>query len=75
VDASRVADAIRRGVSSGSTVVYVPAVLRVVMAMLRCLPGPVFRRLFARRAPGRPAPPRPAEPATRTSPGGAETPS
>jgi decaprenylphospho-beta-D-erythro-pentofuranosid-2-ulose 2-reductase len=52
VDASQVAEAIRRGVLSGAKVVYVPAVLRIVMAALRALPGPVFRRLMATRARG-----------------------
>ena len=51
VDATQVAAAIRRGVLSGARVVYVPAVLRFVMAVLRALPGPLFRRLMATRPP------------------------
>jgi decaprenylphospho-beta-D-erythro-pentofuranosid-2-ulose 2-reductase len=54
VDASQVASAIRHAVLTSAQVVYVPGVLRFVMAALRALPGPVFRRLMAnnnRRAP------------------------
>ncbi len=56
VDAAQVAQAIRDGVRTGARVVYVPAVLRWVMAGLRILPTPVFRRLTAPPTdPGRPA--------------------
>jgi decaprenylphospho-beta-D-erythro-pentofuranosid-2-ulose 2-reductase len=47
VDASHVASAIRHAVLSSAQVVYVPGVLRFVMAALRALPGPVFRRVMA----------------------------
>ena len=45
VDADAVADAIVRGLARGSEVVWVPAPLRGVMAVLRHLPRAVFRRL------------------------------
>jgi decaprenylphospho-beta-D-erythro-pentofuranosid-2-ulose 2-reductase len=45
VSAEQVADAVVAGLRRGSTVVYVPAALRVVMAGLRHLPRAVFRRL------------------------------
>jgi decaprenylphospho-beta-D-erythro-pentofuranosid-2-ulose 2-reductase len=51
VDATAVARAISHGVRTGARVVYVPAVLRWVMAGLRALPVPVFRRLTAIRPP------------------------
>jgi len=41
----QVADAVVSGLRRGSTVVYVPAALRVVMSGLRHLPRAVFRRL------------------------------
>jgi decaprenylphospho-beta-D-erythro-pentofuranosid-2-ulose 2-reductase len=69
VDASDVAEAIRRGVLSGTqVVVYVPAVLRFVMTALRALPGPVFRRLMANRAPGPTTRARPRAPDTNAPP-------
>jgi len=40
-----VAAAIARGLERGSTTVWVPPVMRLVMAGLRHLPRPVFRRL------------------------------
>ena len=40
-----VAQAIARGLERGSTTVWVPPALRVVMSGLRHLPRPVFRRL------------------------------
>ena len=40
-----VATAIARGIERGSTTIWVPAALRVVMSGLRHLPRPVFRRL------------------------------
>jgi decaprenylphospho-beta-D-erythro-pentofuranosid-2-ulose 2-reductase len=43
--AEEVADAVVTGLRRGSTVVYVPAALRVVMSGLRHLPRAVFRRL------------------------------
>lgn len=43
--AEQVADAVVSGLRRGSTVVYVPAALRVVMSGLRHLPRAVFRRL------------------------------
>ena len=49
VDPPAVARAIRTGVRTGAPVVYVPAILRWVMAGLRALPAPVFRRLTATR--------------------------
>jgi decaprenylphospho-beta-D-erythro-pentofuranosid-2-ulose 2-reductase len=40
-----VADGVVRGLETGAETVWVPPVLRWVMAVLRHLPGPVFRRL------------------------------
>ena len=40
-----VADAVVRGIESGASVVYVPSVLRWVFAVMRHLPGVVWRRL------------------------------
>jgi decaprenylphospho-beta-D-erythro-pentofuranosid-2-ulose 2-reductase len=45
VTADDVADAVVSGLRRGSTVVYVPATMRVVMSGLRHLPRAVFRRL------------------------------
>jgi decaprenylphospho-beta-D-erythro-pentofuranosid-2-ulose 2-reductase len=45
VTAEEVADAVVGGLRRGSTVVYVPAAMRVVMSGLRHLPRTVFRRL------------------------------
>jgi decaprenylphospho-beta-D-erythro-pentofuranosid-2-ulose 2-reductase len=45
VTAEDVADAVVGGLRRGSTVVYVPAAMRVVMSGLRHLPRTVFRRL------------------------------
>ena len=45
VTADQVADAVVSGLRRGSTVVYVPAAMRVVMSGLRHLPRSVFRRL------------------------------
>lgn len=45
VSADEVADAVVAGVRRGRRVVYVPATIRPVMAALRALPRPVFRRL------------------------------
>ena len=45
VTAEEVADAVVAGLRRGSTVVYVPAAMRVVMSGLRHLPRTVFRRL------------------------------
>ena len=45
VTAEQVADAVVSGLRRGSTVVYVPAAMRVVMSGLRHLPRAVFRRL------------------------------
>lgn len=45
VTAEQVADAVVAGLRRGSTVVYVPAAMRVVMSGLRHLPRAVFRRL------------------------------
>jgi len=45
VTADDVADAVVTGLRRGSTVVYVPATMRVVMSGLRHLPRAVFRRL------------------------------
>ena len=45
VTADQVADAVVSGLHRGSTVVYVPAAMRVVMSGLRHLPRSVFRRL------------------------------
>jgi decaprenylphospho-beta-D-erythro-pentofuranosid-2-ulose 2-reductase len=40
-----VADAIAEGIASGRTTIWVPPPLRYLMAVLRHLPRPVFRRL------------------------------
>lgn len=45
VDPEDVARAVASGVASGRTVVWVPPALRPVMAVLRHLPRPLFRRL------------------------------
>jgi len=45
VSAEDVADAVVAGLRRRSTVVYVPAAMRVVMSGLRHLPRSVFRRL------------------------------
>jgi decaprenylphospho-beta-D-erythro-pentofuranosid-2-ulose 2-reductase len=45
VTAEQVAEAVVSGLHRGSTVVYVPAAMRVVMSGLRHLPRAVFRRL------------------------------
>jgi len=45
VTAEEVAEAVVAGLRRGSTVVYVPAAMRVVMSGLRHLPRTVFRRL------------------------------
>jgi decaprenylphospho-beta-D-erythro-pentofuranosid-2-ulose 2-reductase len=45
VDADAVADAIVRGLRRGAHTVYAPALLRIVMSVLRHLPRPIFRRL------------------------------
>jgi decaprenylphospho-beta-D-erythro-pentofuranosid-2-ulose 2-reductase len=44
-DAGRVGDAVAAAVRRGSDLVWVPAALGPVMAVLRVLPGPLFRRL------------------------------
>jgi len=44
-DADAVADAVVRAIAGGSATVWVPKPLRLVMAVLRHLPTPVFRRL------------------------------
>jgi short-subunit dehydrogenase len=40
-----VADAVVRGIAAGSAVVYVPPLLRWVFAMMRLLPGAIWRRM------------------------------
>lgn len=45
VQPEQVADAIVRGIARRADVVWVPPVLRAVMAVIRHLPRPVFRRL------------------------------
>lgn len=57
VEASQVARAIQRGLRSGARVVYVPPVMRLVMAGLRALPGPMFRRVAGAEPPARPPAP------------------
>ena len=47
VDPETVADAVVRHLHDGRSVIYVPAALGAVTAVLRMLPGPVFRRLAA----------------------------
>jgi decaprenylphospho-beta-D-erythro-pentofuranosid-2-ulose 2-reductase len=49
VDPEHVAARVRAALSNGARVIYAPAVLGPVMAILRALPGPVFRRLTAER--------------------------
>ncbi|MGI8922288.1 MAG: SDR family NAD(P)-dependent oxidoreductase [Solirubrobacteraceae bacterium] len=44
-DAGAVARATRRGLERGSHTVWCPAILRPVMALIRLLPRPLFRRL------------------------------
>lgn len=45
VSAERVADVVVRAAARGASTVYVPARWRVIMAALRAIPSPVFRRL------------------------------
>ena len=45
VSAERAADAIVRAAARGASTVYVPARWRLVVAALRAIPSPVFRRL------------------------------
>jgi len=45
VDASQVADAVVRGLETGASVVWVPAVLRYIFGVLRLLPRSFWRRL------------------------------
>lgn len=66
VDAEQVARAVVHGIASGTTVVYVPAIMRLVMTALRALPAPVFRRLTAVRP--RRTPPHPPEATERAAP-------
>jgi decaprenylphospho-beta-D-erythro-pentofuranosid-2-ulose 2-reductase len=53
VDAATVARSIARRLGGGGRIVYVPGILRLVAAVLRALPAPVFHRLTtaARPAP------------------------
>ena len=44
-DAAHVGDAVAAGMRRGSDLIWVPAVLGGVMAAVRLMPGPLFRRL------------------------------
>jgi decaprenylphospho-beta-D-erythro-pentofuranosid-2-ulose 2-reductase len=47
VEAPVVAEAIVRGLETGAAVVWVPTVLRPIFAVMRVLPGALWRRLPA----------------------------